>query len=197
MSMSNQKKWFLEVHPETLAILNATQSESETWPQVEVNKEIVDEWFCGCGFDYQIYKTGAMYCLGPKIREHRRLRQIPTNDKQFVFEAEELDERNWVYDFGDCQWIKDFLEDTFDHTLVIASDDPELESFKRLHDNNVCKLWTLDHVGFEKFAELVYGYVASTVSEKTKSRVSLYSVECFEHGANSAIYVNPFGSSLE
>ena len=39
--MSNQNKWFLEVHPETLAILNATQSESETWPQVEVDKEIV------------------------------------------------------------------------------------------------------------------------------------------------------------
>ena len=116
---------------------------------------------------------------------------------KFVFEAEELDERNWVYDFGDCQWIKDFLEDTFDHTLVIASDDPELESFKRLHDINVCKLWTLDHVGCEKFAELVYGYVASTVSKKTKGRVSLYIVECFDHGANSAIYVNPYGSSLE
>ena len=84
MSMSNQKKWFLEVHPETLAILNATQSESETWPQVEVDKKIVDEWFCGCGFDYQIYKTGTTYCIGPKISEHKRIRQIQTNDQQFV-----------------------------------------------------------------------------------------------------------------
>ena len=116
---------------------------------------------------------------------------------RFTFEAAELDERNWFYDFGGSKWIKDFLEDTFDHTLVIASDDPELESFKRLHDINVCKLWTLDAVGCEKFAELIYTYVAPTLKEKTKGRVSLYSVECFEHGANSAIYVNPYGSSLE
>ena len=28
---------------------------------------------------------------------------------RFVFEADTLDERNWVYDFGDCKWIKEFL----------------------------------------------------------------------------------------
>ena len=53
---------------------------------------------------------------------------------RFTFEAATLDERNWVYDFGDCKWIKSFLDDTFDHTLVIASDDPELELFKELHE---------------------------------------------------------------
>ena len=101
----------------------------------------------------------------------------------------DLDERNWVYDFGDCKWIKEFLEDTFDHTLVIASDDPEVELFKGLYEKKVCKLWVLDNVGCEKFAELVYVYVAPTLKEKTEGRVSLQSVECFEHGANSAIYL--------
>ena len=115
---------------------------------------------------------------------------------RFTFEAATLDERNWVYDFGDCKWIKSFLDDTFDHTLVIASDDPELELFKELHGKKVAKLWVLDNVGCEKFAELVYEYVAPTLKEKTKSRVSLYSVECFEHGANSAIYINPYGSAV-
>ena len=115
---------------------------------------------------------------------------------RFTFESETLDERNWVYDFGDCKWIKAFLDDTFDHTLVIASDDPELELFKELHGKKVAKLWVLDNVGCEKFAEFVYEYVAPTLKEKTKGRVSLYSVECFEHGANSAIYVNPYGSNI-
>ncbi len=108
---------------------------------------------------------------------------------RFVFEADTLDERNWVYDFGDCKWIKEFLEDTFGHTLVIASDDPEVELFKGLYEKKVCKLWVLDNVGCEKFAELVYDYVALTLKEKTEGRVSLQSVECFEHGANSAIYL--------
>ena len=108
---------------------------------------------------------------------------------RFVFESDTLDERNWVYDFGDCKWIKEFLEDTFDHTLVIASDDPEVELFKGLYEKKVCKLWVLDNVGCEKFAELVYDYVALTLKEKTEGRVNLKSVECFEHGANSAIYL--------
>ena len=108
---------------------------------------------------------------------------------RFVFESDTLDERNWVYDFGDCKWIKEFLEDTFDHTLVIASDDPEVELFKGLYEKKVCKLWVLDNVGCEKFAELVYDYVVLTLKEKTEGRVSLHSVECFEHGANSAIYL--------
>ena len=108
---------------------------------------------------------------------------------EFTFESSLLDDTNWVYDFGDCKWIKEFLEDTFDHTLVIASDDPEVELFKGLYEKKVCKLWVLDNVGCEKFAELVYDYVVLTLKEKTEGRVNLKSVECFEHGANSAIYL--------
>ena len=29
---------------------------------------------------------------------------------RFTFEAAQLDERNWVYDFGDCKWIKKYLD---------------------------------------------------------------------------------------
>ena len=47
---------------------------------------------------------------------------------EFEFGAHELDERNWVYDFGDCGWIKTFLEQTFDHKLVIDKNDPDIEN---------------------------------------------------------------------
>ena len=43
---------------------------------------------------------------------------------KFVFEAQELDERNWVYDFGNCKWIKAWLEENFDHTLAVDIKDP-------------------------------------------------------------------------
>ena len=46
----------------------------------------------------------------------------------------------------------------------------------------------MDGVGCEKFAEYVYNFVEPKVDEETKGRVRLKSVECFEHGANSAIY---------
>ena len=115
---------------------------------------------------------------------------------RFTFEARELDKRNWVYDFGDCKWIKKYLDEVFDHTLVIAEDDPELDTFKELHGKGLANLFTLKGVGCEKFAEHVYNYVSPKVYTDTKGRVSLYSVEVFEHGANSAIYVNPYGSQV-
>lgn len=123
---------------------------------------------------------------------------------RFTFEAEVLDEKNWVYDFGGCKWIKTFLEQTFDHKLVVANDDPEKD--RLVHLSNiaitgppvaVADVLTMDNVGCERFAEYVFNFVAPKVEKETKGRVSLYSVECFEHGANSAIFVNPYGSSLE
>jgi len=115
---------------------------------------------------------------------------------RFVFESNTLDERNWVYDFGDCKWIKEYLQDNFDHKLVVASDDRALEGIKELHNGGVADVIVLDNVGCEKFAEMVYNHVAPKIQEQSKGRVSLYSVECFEHGANSAIYVNPYGSDI-
>ena len=48
---------------------------------------------------------------------------------RFEFEAFELDEKNWVYDFGNCKWIKQYLEDNFDHKLAVDKNDPNLNDF--------------------------------------------------------------------
>jgi 6-pyruvoyltetrahydropterin/6-carboxytetrahydropterin synthase len=115
---------------------------------------------------------------------------------RITFEAADLDERNWVYDFGDCKWIKKYLDEVFDHTLAIAEDDPELKVFKGLEKFNLANVVVLKDVGCEKFAEHVHNYISSKVYNDTGGRVSVYSVEVFEHGANSAIYINPYGSSV-
>ena len=116
---------------------------------------------------------------------------------RFIFEAVTLDERNWVYDFGDCKWIKEYLQRKFDHKFVVARDDPILEDeFLYTALSNIADIKVMDDGGCEKFAEKVYNYVQPKVYEDTKGRVSLFSVECFEHGANSAIYQNPYGSSV-
>ena len=107
---------------------------------------------------------------------------------RFTFETNELDKRNWVYDFGGCKWIKVFLEQTFDHKLLIDKHDPDIDHINKIHDENMAQVLTMDGVGCEKFSEHVYNFVAPKVYEETKGRVSLQSVECFEHGANSAIY---------
>lgn len=107
---------------------------------------------------------------------------------RFVFQAHKLDDRNWVYDFGNTKWIKDYLEETFDHTVAIAFDDPLLPFFDELEKQGACTLRVMGAVGCEKFAEMVHMDVAPRILEETNGRVSLKSVEVFEHGANSAIY---------
>lgn len=106
---------------------------------------------------------------------------------RFVFEAEELDERNWVYDFGNCKWIKAWLDDNFDHTLAVDINDPELLSLTELGEKGLANVVEMDGVGCEKFAYHVYSHVAPQVIKQTSGRVRLKSVEVFEHGSNSAI----------
>jgi len=102
-----------------------------------------------------------------------------------------LDELNWVCDFG-CfkrNGIKEQMNYMFDHTTIVAKDDPEIESFKDLASKGLIQLRILDHVGCEKFAEYVYDYINDKVFEETDGRVRVLKVESFEGGTeNSAIY---------
>lgn len=93
---------------------------------------------------------------------------------RLVFESSTLDDRNWVMDFGGLKAFKEWAEYMFDHTLLIARDDPHLAFFQQMNDvvtadgnNNVksrvpnergalCDLRVVDAVGCEKFAELAY-----------------------------------------
>jgi 6-pyruvoyltetrahydropterin/6-carboxytetrahydropterin synthase len=102
-----------------------------------------------------------------------------------------LDELNWVCDFG-CfkrNGIKEHMKYMFDHTTVVAKNDPELESFRVLANKNLIQLRIIDHVGCEKFAEYVYNYIDNEINKETNGRVRVLSVESYEGGTNnSAIY---------
>ena len=108
---------------------------------------------------------------------------------KFVFEADTLDDKNWVYDFGNTKWMKAFLEENFDHTIAVDKQDPNLDDFKQLEQIGIAKIVEMDGVGCEKFAEHVFRFVAKKVAIESMYRVRLVSVEAFEHGANSAICI--------
>ena len=74
-------------------------------------------------------------------------------------EGATLDDKNWVFDFGGCKEIKKLLEDQFDHTLIVAEDDPELETFKLLQEKKMAKVVILPAVGCEMLADQLYKYV--------------------------------------
>lgn len=108
---------------------------------------------------------------------------------KFVFEAEELDVRNWVVDFGGLKSLKQILEDSFDHTTIVAADDPQLDWFKEGQDRGILRLVVLPAGGCERFAQYVYEVAEQwLIDAGFAPRCSLVSVEVSEHGANSAIY---------
>jgi 6-pyruvoyltetrahydropterin/6-carboxytetrahydropterin synthase len=107
---------------------------------------------------------------------------------KFTFGCKKLDDRNWVQDFGGLKDIKKWLKHMFDHTTVIAEDDPERDMFNELEKKGIIDLRIIPAVGCEKFAEFIYNYVAKIIKDESQGRVWLDSVEVREHGANSAIY---------
>lgn len=120
---------------------------------------------------------------------------------KLVFECTELDERNWVMDFGGLKEFKKWAEYMFDHTTLIAEDDPHLEEFKVLNsigggynDSGVMDMRIVPAVGCERFAQMAYEKMNEILHDSRKNAtllnptVRVKSVEVFEHGANSAIY---------
>tara|TARA_B100000214_G_scaffold333666_1_gene275869 strand:+ start:44 stop:508 length:465 start_codon:yes stop_codon:yes gene_type:complete len=109
----------------------------------------------------------------------------------------ELDEKNWVWDFGgmkraktqiDGMSPKEWMDHMFDHTLVVAEDDPFVESFQSMGVHGAAQVRVIPAVGAEKFAEFVFNKLNEFVKTETKDRVKVVRVEFMEHGKNSAIY---------
>jgi 6-pyruvoyltetrahydropterin/6-carboxytetrahydropterin synthase len=133
---------------------------------------------------------------------------------KLIFESETLDDRNWVMDFGGLKAFKEWADWQFDHTTVIAKDDPEYQTFIELNriqggfkNMGIIDLRVVDGVGCEKFAELVYRVMNEILESYQEGRgwthpdgrvfearypvgqgVRLRSAEVFEHAGNSAIY---------
>ena len=113
-----------------------------------------------------------------------------------TFEGE-LDHRNWVWDFGgmkraktliDGMQPKEWMDTMFDHTVIVAIDDPKLETFQAMEVMGLIQLRTVEATGAEKFAEFIYNKLSEFVYEETQGRVRIAQVEFMEHGKNTAIY---------
>lgn len=109
----------------------------------------------------------------------------------------ELDEKNWVWDFGgmkrakgtiDGMNPKEWFDWLLDHTTIVATDDPQLEYFRALDEMGVIQLRELEDVGAERFAEYLYNKLNEFVLAETDGRVRVTQVEFREHDKNNAVY---------
>ena len=113
-----------------------------------------------------------------------------------TFEGD-LDERNWVWDFGGMKRAKTQIEGMspkawmdymFDHTVIVASDDPKKAHFKSMHEDGVCQVRFVEATGAEKFAEYIFHKLNRFVLTETQDRVRVAQVEFMEHNKNTAIF---------
>ena len=108
-----------------------------------------------------------------------------------------LDNRNWVWDFGgmkraktqiDGMSPKAWMDHMFDHTVIVAKDDPKLDTFQAMEVMGTIQLRIVEATGAEKFAEFIFNKLNEFVHKETHGRVRIAQVEFMEHGKNTAIY---------
>ena len=113
-----------------------------------------------------------------------------------VYFEGDLDERNWVWDFGgmkraktqiDGMSPKAWMDYMFDHTLICAEDDPALEDFMTLDETGIIQLRVIPATGAEKFAEFIYNKLNEFVQTETEGRVRVTKVKFAEHGKKRSL----------
>lgn len=110
---------------------------------------------------------------------------------KFYFGANDLDIRNWVADYGGLRELKSELERQFDHTLLVAEDDPELEFYKEIQSRGLADLTILPRLGCEGLADMLYKfvngvYIPDAFGTSESERIWCFRVEVRETQSNMA-----------
>jgi 6-pyruvoyltetrahydropterin/6-carboxytetrahydropterin synthase len=115
-----------------------------------------------------------------------------------VYFEGDLDHRNWVWDFGgmkraktqiDGMSPKAWMDYMFDHTLIVAEDDPFKNAFLEMDSAGAAQVRIIPATGAEKFAEYIFNKINEFVQIETEGRVKVTKVKFMEHGKNAAYYV--------
>lgn len=105
------------------------------------------------------------------------------------FEADNLDDKNWVMDFGGLGYIKHYLKSLLDHTLLVAEDDPQLDQISALAGLGLADIRVLPAVGCEAVAQHIFNEISDWLLKQANTRVRVHRVDVYEHNANGASYV--------
>jgi len=110
---------------------------------------------------------------------------------EITFGSYKLDDRGWVMDFGDLKDVKKWLDQEWDHRVLLAHDDPLINDFKKLHKLggiNINIMSSNYGPGIEDSCKYVYDNISNIISIKTKNEVWIDKVKIYEHENNWAEY---------
>lgn len=130
-------------------------------------------------------------CTHRQWRAESHCRFVHGYSREFYFEfaAKELTKEGWVVDFGGLKELKTWLEYTFDHTFLVAQDDPHLEDFRKLDKEGALQLRVLPNPGMEGTAQYVYEEASRILKKLYGDRAWITLVQVSENEKNSAFYI--------
>jgi len=109
----------------------------------------------------------------------------------FTFACTERDDKGWVMDFGDLRDVKEWIEDQWDHRLLIAHDDPLLKDFKKIESKGGVDLHVMPEgygPGIEDSCKWLYDNINPMIKLLTGGRAWIQKVRVYEHENNWAEY---------
>tara|TARA_R100001224_G_scaffold71173_1_gene43219 strand:+ start:145 stop:765 length:621 start_codon:yes stop_codon:yes gene_type:complete len=144
----------------------------------------------------KVIELGSAAFRQPNASSHCKYLHGYQLKAELTFGCEELDNNNWVFDFGGLKDLKGIFNNQFDHTTVISGSDPELDTFKELANKDIIQLRIMDGgVGIEKFAEWCFKTADTFVDEASEGRVWVENVTVYEHNSNYASCSKPIKKS--
>ena len=110
------------------------------------------------------------------------------------FGTEQLDANKFVVDFGKLKFVKEWLEELFDHTLLLNEDDPALayltdglcEPGYNVLKFPFARIKVVPNCGAEALAEYVATNIDALLREHGLGHVHVVAVVCHEDDKNSA-----------
>ena len=105
----------------------------------------------------------------------------------FCFASNELDENGFVVDFSSLRPLEEKLREHFDHTLLVAINDPHKDEIKSLDKNKIARIVEVPEISCEKFAEMTFKFIDNHFNVNDYN-VKVLSVEVSEHPGNTAGY---------
>ena len=137
----------------------------------------------------KVIELGSCAFRQPRAESHCRLIHGYRLLGKFWFESNELDDNNWVVDFGSLKLLKKMLEHQFDHTFCVDEEDPHLELFRELAEKDIVDIRVMKGgVGIERTAEWCLSAANDFLFDQNFiNKPVCTKVEVWEHEKNSAV----------
>ena len=109
---------------------------------------------------------------------------------EFTIGCSELDPNlNWVFDYGDLRFVRNFLVQQWDHRLLVSDDDPLLDQFQQLEQAGALSLNVMDSSKgwgptIEQSCRFLADHLAPMIEEKSGGRCWIEKIEIWEKEEN-------------